>query len=319
MQTKAITHSHEVKDEAKGLVSLQFAKYDVIDAHGDVHRKGAFEDGAEVLVSMFNHGSWQQGMPPVGRGKIRDTADGPTAELQFFMDTTAGRDTFNAVKGAGNLQQWSYGFDTMEESYGEHDGKDVRFLIKQKVYEISPVLVGAGGADTRTLSVKGEKRDYSAEQRRQMADNGEAMADGSFPIKDRADLENAIHLAGHASDPAAAKRHIRKRARALGLEDLIPDSWDSGKMKMFDHCLEVLTSFKRLVDRAEEIVALRQADGKKGLGDDTESMLVLIDTQTKRLDALLRRPAPESSTDTKDDLTSLYLEFCRDEISMGEQ
>ena len=36
---------------------------------------------------------------------------------------------------------------------------------------------------------------------------------------------NAIHLVGRAHDPAAAKAHIIKRARALMLKSKLPLSW----------------------------------------------------------------------------------------------
>jgi phage head maturation protease len=70
-----------------------------------------------------------------------------------------------------------------------------------------------------------EKRDFDAADRKQMAESGEAMPDGSFPIKTKQDVENAIHLAGKAKDPEKAKAHIKARAKALGAEDLIPDTW----------------------------------------------------------------------------------------------
>ena len=69
------------------------------------------------------------------------------------------------------------------------------------------------------------KRMYSREQREEMADNGEALEDGSFPIADEADLKNAIQAYGRASDKAAAKAHIMKRAEELGLDELIPATW----------------------------------------------------------------------------------------------
>lgn len=70
-------------------------------------------------------------------------------------------------------------------------------------------------------------RDYSADERRSLAESGKALPDGSFPIVDREDLENAIQAFGRAGDPAAAKAHIKKRARALGLEELIPEGWNN--------------------------------------------------------------------------------------------
>lgn len=68
--------------------------------------------------------------------------------------------------------------------------------------------------------------DYDAEERREMAANGQAMRDGSFPIKNRSDLKKAVRLWGHAKNPDAAKRHIIKRARALGLADTLPEDWN---------------------------------------------------------------------------------------------
>lgn len=69
------------------------------------------------------------------------------------------------------------------------------------------------------------KRAYSEDSRMSMAKQGHALADGSFPIKDEADLRNAIQAFGRAKNPDKAKSHIMKRAVDMGLEDLVPMSW----------------------------------------------------------------------------------------------
>lgn len=69
------------------------------------------------------------------------------------------------------------------------------------------------------------KRAYNEESRMEMAKRGHALPDGSYPIKDEADLRNAIQAYGRAKDKEAAKAHIIKRAMALGKEDLIPENW----------------------------------------------------------------------------------------------
>ena len=69
------------------------------------------------------------------------------------------------------------------------------------------------------------KRAFTSDQREQMAQRGEAMSDGSFPIANVADLRNAIQASGRAKNPAAVKRHIIRRARALGQTDLLPEGW----------------------------------------------------------------------------------------------
>ena len=74
-----------------------------------------------------------------------------------------------------------------------------------------------------------EKRDFTAEERKKLAEEGKAMPDGSFPIENKEDLKNAIRLAGQAKDKAKAIEFICRRARALGAEDMIPDDWKAKK------------------------------------------------------------------------------------------
>ena len=69
------------------------------------------------------------------------------------------------------------------------------------------------------------RRTFTAGQRETAAKKGAAMPDGSYPIMNEGDLKNAIQAIGRAKNPAAAKAHIKKRARALGLTDLLPDDW----------------------------------------------------------------------------------------------
>lgn len=68
-------------------------------------------------------------------------------------------------------------------------------------------------------------RDFSTEQREKLADQGKAMPGGGFPIATAADLKNAVQAFGRAGDKAAAKAHIIKRARALGLTSELPEGW----------------------------------------------------------------------------------------------
>ena len=69
------------------------------------------------------------------------------------------------------------------------------------------------------------KRAFSPEKRKDLAKQGMALPDGSFPIVTEEDLKNAIMAFGRAKSKAAAKRHIMKRARALKRNDLIPENW----------------------------------------------------------------------------------------------
>jgi hypothetical protein len=76
------------------------------------------------------------------------------------------------------------------------------------------------------------KRAFTEEQRNSMAKEGNALPDGSYPIASESDLRNAIQAFGRAKDKEAAKRHILKRARELGKENLIPAGWVAGSEGM---------------------------------------------------------------------------------------
>jgi hypothetical protein len=73
------------------------------------------------------------------------------------------------------------------------------------------------------------KADFSAAERRRMAQSGAAMPDGSFPIRNRADLRNAIQSVGRADSYDAAKKHIISRARALNAISMLPSEWNVSK------------------------------------------------------------------------------------------
>jgi len=82
----------------------------------------------------------------------------------------------------------------------------------------------------------------TAEGRRKLAAKGHALPDGSFPIPNVAYLKKAIQAFGRAKNPAAAKAHIIRRARALGRADLIPPKWLNKKTDLgrgMDHSSKV--------------------------------------------------------------------------------
>ena len=70
------------------------------------------------------------------------------------------------------------------------------------------------------------EREFSQEERAELADKGFALPDGSYPIENVEDLKNAIKAYGRAKDQGATAKHIQKRAKALGAEDLIPQTSD---------------------------------------------------------------------------------------------
>lgn len=66
---------------------------------------------------------------------------------------------------------------------------------------------------------------FTTRQRKNLTKKNMAMPDGSYPIRNRSDLRNAIASYGRAKNKPAVKKWIISRAKSLDSEDLIPESW----------------------------------------------------------------------------------------------
>ncbi|WP_164551680.1 HK97 family phage prohead protease [Streptomyces sp. WAC 01529] len=209
MERKSLSGGLEIKDAEKGIVSAVFSTMNVRDHDGDYTREDAFTDGAPVVISAYGHKSWD-GAPPVGKGVIRVKGKRAVLEGQFFMNTTAGRDTFETVKelAKDGLGEWSYGFDINKYSFGEEKDQPVRYLEAVTVHEVSPVLLGAG-INTRTLSTKG--RAVDDDQLRTV--RGGTAVRGPIPAQETATLTRAW-------DGAKTIRELPKDARPSQLRSV---------------------------------------------------------------------------------------------------
>jgi hypothetical protein len=83
-------------------------------------------------------------------------------------------------------------------------------------------------SDSVTFNEDGDiywKREFNASQRQAAASSGAAEPDGSYPIKNKGDLHNAMQAIGRSKNPSKTRAHIRARAKSLGLESELSDSF----------------------------------------------------------------------------------------------
>ena len=206
---KPITLSHP--DES--VTAKNWKKYSVGHLAGDVVRDGNFVRVPLVLMD-------QTAIDAVQSGKSQLSV-GYAARLSWAEGKTADGELYNA---------------TQSEIRANH----VAIVDK------------ARGGDLLTIGDElsdEDDREFSTKQREKAAAKGQAMEGGGFPIKNGTDLRNAIRAVGRASDPAAAKAHIKKRAAALGLTKLIPADWGDSES---DHG----TSHERSIPMAERTLNL---------------------------------------------------------------
>jgi len=228
----------EFKLDEQGSVTVAFAQLGVVDSDMDVTLPGAFPTKA-VPMSAYGHTSWD-GALPIGRGSISEKAGWGVFDGQFLMETDQGRNGYHTVKAMADLQEWSYGYKPTDFSHGQQDGKSVRFLKALDVFEVSPVLKGAG-LGTHTLAIKSGAPEPDAPYAEQLA-----WYSGWLPtFIDR--------VKAHKATRDGEGRKLSRTDRAL-LEDL--DAALNGHIEVIRDLLIVPEPPKAAERRATEIEVL---------------------------------------------------------------
>ncbi|MGB8644033.1 MAG: phage major capsid protein [Anaerolineae bacterium] len=115
------------------------------------------------------------------------------------------------------------------------------------------------GADAEpaetAVTTQSVKRAYSTEERQKLAADGKAKPDGSYPIVDKKDLQDAIDSFGRGGATQSDKEWIVKRAKELDATDLLPTDWAGSTT-------EAKTSPETLIAYGGAIKAL--GDGRVG-------------------------------------------------------
>ena len=161
-------HAKDLTIADAGQVKAVFATLGVVDHDGDIILPGAIANGQKVRISAYNHASWGAQLP-VGKGTISEVGNELVFSGQFFLDMDSGLETYKAVKNIGDLGEWSFGFDILDKgvTMDEVTQREVRLLKKLNVYEVSPVLLGAGigtrTTDIKSLEIKGAIPSHSTD------------------------------------------------------------------------------------------------------------------------------------------------------------
>lgn len=212
------------EEDLPTLIEIEGIAADTFD--GKVTDSGYSTDHDVFLVAM-DRKSDGEGIVVMFDGSTAECVGWRKKELGFTEVEVIG---FNDAK---EIAMKSVDGEFVDVETDTYDGQDAYVVnIKTGESEAADVYVGLGGeilaVDTLDYAEAAEialKRMYTEEQRSSMADEGVALPDGSYPIKDTDDLRNAIMAYGRAKDKAAAKAHIMKRAKDLDAEDMIPESW----------------------------------------------------------------------------------------------
>lgn len=312
----------KITDATKGQVEAVFATLGVVDSDGDVTVKGAFDDGAEVLIGAYNHKSWQDRLP-VGKGTIHEVGDEAILKGEFFLTTEAGREHFETVKAMGALQEWSYSLADVEQERGTKDGAQVNFLKRITVDEVSPVIKGAG-AGTRTLAAKGKQLDSDLSRRLRDAGRERFGGDDIYVWLDDFELDAAWAVYAVESEENATRYVQVGYTRAEGGSvELAAEEADVQRttaytpkgrgLKLSEQAASVLADVGALIERAAGVKTLRQQEGKS-IGGQTADLLKELEPALERLREVLTTAPPTDPTDP--DVAREMARFERDRASL---
>jgi hypothetical protein len=156
---------------------------------------------------------------------------------------------------------------------------------------------------TEVDELKEQFREFDTEQRKKLAASGAAMDDGSYPIENTGDVSNAIQAIGRAKNPATAKAHIIKRAKALGATSQLPEDWKDTMSEKTETQTDVKTisveDFAALEAKVKEFDKT-MADATKKVADEFAAKL---DAEKKRADEFAVQVAAERKTRVLSELT----------------
>ena len=148
-------------DDDKGIVEAYVSIFDNIDLVGDIIERGAF---AESLAKKLPKGVWMHDWDkPIAKTvEAREDSKGLYIKGQFNLDTQRGQEAYSDLK-FGIIDEFSIGFRVLDDEWRE-DG--IRVIKKARLYEWSPVLVGAN-PDTELINVKNNKKEEMKEVKKE--------------------------------------------------------------------------------------------------------------------------------------------------------
>ena len=240
----------ELKEDGdKRYIEAVFSLFDTIDSDNDVTKANALRSGytGNKVPLVWNH-DWSK---VIGRGII-ETDNQKAVFKGYFLDTEAGKEAYETVKAMQDMQQFSYGFQVMKSSKGKHiDSKGeevpVRVLEDVKVWEVSPVLVGAQ-QNSFVQALKSGLESFDEEIETPEQQENEKKKHCTYADDGKCMKDNKISSETDASISKSSQQGMR-----LG-----------------EHAVASLEELKAFTERIEDLASLRNSEKKTLSSKSTE-------------------------------------------------
>ncbi len=236
-------------------IEAVFSLFDTIDSDNDVTKANSLRSGytGNKVPLVWNH-DWSK---VIGRGII-ETDNQKAVFKGYFLNTEAGKEAYETVKAMQDMQQFSYGFQVLKSSKGTHiDSKGeeipVRVLEDVKVWEVSPVLVGAQ-QNSFVQALKSGLQTYDD-------------VDTEFEEVKQEDEESKYGKCTYEKDGKCAKE---KDLKISSETDASVSKSSQQGMRLGEHAVASLEELKAFTERIEDLASLRNSEKKTLSSKSTE-------------------------------------------------
>jgi len=250
-------------------IEAVFSLFETIDSDNDVTKANALRSGysGNKVPLVWNH-DWSK---VIGRGII-ETDNQKAVFKGYFLETEAGKEAYETVKAMQDMQQFSYGFQVMKSEKGSHiDSKGeevpVRVLQDVKVWEVSPVLVGAQqNSFVQALKSGLEPYDDPNEKIDEIDTEFEEVKDDEC-----IDEKYGKKKCTYGKDGKCAKDMNKDLEISSESDTGISKSSQQG-MRLGEHAVASLEELKAFTERIEDLASLRNSE-KKTLSQKSTEMV----------------------------------------------
>ena len=236
-------------------IEAVFSLFETIDSDNDVTKANALRSGytGNKVPLVWNH-DWSK---VIGRGVI-ETDNQKAVFKGYFLNTEAGKEAYETVKAMQDMQQFSYGFQVMKSTKGTHiDSKGeevpVRVLEDVKVWEVSPVLVGAQ-QNSFVQALKSGLQTFDD-------------VDTEFEEVKQDEEESKYDKCTYGQDGNCAKE---KDLNISSETDASVSKSSQQGMRLGDHAVTSLEELKAFTERIEDLAFLRNSEKKTLSSKSTE-------------------------------------------------
>ena len=272
-------------------IEAVFSLFETIDSDNDVTKANALRSGytGNKVPLVWNH-DWSK---VIGRGII-ETDNQKAVFKGYFLNTEAGKEAYETVKAMQDMQQFSYGFQVMKSTKGTHiDSKGeevpVRVLEDVKVWEVSPVLVGAQ-QNSFVQALKSGLQTFDD-------------VDTEFEEVKQDEEESKYDKCTYGKDGNCAKE---KDLNISSETDASVSKSSQQGMRLGEHAVASLEELKAFTERIEDLALLRNSEKKTLSSKSTEMVAKYLQGVTSIYNRLDDALAGYGYDPVKDD--ELFLE-----------